>query len=149
MIVEHITAISNNSTLRDTKSILPSTEFFFRAFGIKTGTFVKQIKDTPLTCRITAVPGAAAFDLIEGETTLFVNFCCFKKEMKEDCLTSIKELCSKIPLGSMISVIEPKQDLFIYTIPIHPFSTPNVLEICGEIELYIFYELYKAQKNGN
>lgn len=144
MKVQHLTTISNNRTIRDTNDILPTTQEFFKLLGIKEGKLLKKIPNMPLTCRVTASDGIALFDLMLDEQLLFVNVCCFEEEKKEDCMRYVDEMASKMPFKS--ETITPTEPCFIYTIPVMPFAPPNILQLCGEIELYIYYELYKAWK---
>lgn len=143
MKIQHLTTISHNRVFRDTNDILPGTQKFFKFLGIKKGKLVKPIPETPLTCRVTAGDGVAAFDLMLGDILLFVNICCFKDADIESCMQNVDELAKKMPVKS--ETITPEIGQFIYTIPVMPFAAPSVLQLCGEIELYIYYELYKAQ----
>lgn len=147
MKVEHLSALSNDSTMRDTNGILPVTQAHFKKFGVANTKFVSKIEGTTLTCRVTSADGIAIFDLMEGETLLFVNVCCFSEEKMPMALEFVQSLASTNPiLPKTGEMREPKIGTFIYTIPIMPFSSPNTLQLCGEIELYIYYELYKKHK---
>lgn len=144
MQVQHLTTISHNRVFRNTEDILTTTQKHFEFLGIKEGTIVKPIPQTPLLCRVTAGDGVAAFDLMLGtDIILFVNFCCFREEHLEYCMKSVDELASKMPVKS--ETLTPEIGQFIYTVPVMPFASKEILQMCGEIELYIYYELYKAQ----
>lgn len=141
MKVQHLTTLSHNRDIRDTDIILPETREHFKFLEIKEGKILKDIPDTPLKIRATVTgDGVAAFDLIYGDTLLFVNICCFRGENKEPTMKYVDELARKMPVSS--DTITPTEDLFIYTIAVMPLAPPNVIMLCGEIELYIFNALY-------
>lgn len=144
MKVEHISSITHYRVMRDTTTILKETEKHFAFLGIKEGKKVAKIPKTPLTCRVTAADGVAIFDLMIDEQILFVNVCCFSDEKKEEAMKYVDALASKQLLKS--ETLNPSISEFIYSVAVMPFASADILQLCGEIELYIYYELYKTWK---
>lgn len=143
MKVQHLTTMSHDRTIRDTNIIESQTQEHFKFLGIKDGKLLKQIPGTPLTCRVSAAAGIALFDLMLGEQLLFVNVCCFRESDKETAMQYVDAMATKTPIKS--ETLTPTEPCFIYTIPVMPFASPDILQLCGEIELYIYHSLYLAQ----
>jgi hypothetical protein len=140
MKVDHITYLSNNSNIRDTKDIYLLTVQRLEQFKI-TGSKIIDFPESKLQVRITHPnDGTAAFDMMKDNQPAIVNFCCFEKGKQEDVFEVIREL-TKAPVRT------PDTEMFLYSFPINPFGlTREELMLCGEVEFYIWYMLYLAYK---
>jgi hypothetical protein len=137
MKVEHITALSHDSQVRDTADILPDTANYFRPL-IKPGMGKVFIPKTSLYVSVTVDGAAALFDLSKGDDILFFNVCCFGSEGREQSLNVAREMTARLP-GIMPSLKSPTLDHFLISIPINPMAgSPDDLMTCGEISLYIY-----------
>lgn len=153
MIVQHITALSQDSQDRDTSTILPVTERHFRPFSrLGLGQHSLVIEKTPFTCRVTLAPEGAIFDLFlqDTDSLLFMNVCCFSPENKAALMGMVTSFCAQLPTLSKSSLVQPTHDAWLYTLPIAPFlASPAQLMTAGETEFYIWNALRKAMEKSS
>jgi hypothetical protein len=144
MIVEHIT-LGGNSTKRDSTDIALSTINLLKDFQIRYGSAELPFPRTDFTVKITATEEGAIFDINKGGQIAFTNVCCFGHH-QDEMIDYAQSLSKRTILGADI-IKRPKRKEFIYTIPVMPFAlSPDEIQIAGEIELYIYYSLYLAQR---
>lgn len=152
MKVQHITLITNNSATRDTKDILPVTRNLLAnlKIGFPLKSVVIPFPETPDTknwhVRVSVINGGAAFDIMKGpdkSNIAITNYACFHKSAKAEVLEGISHLAKMMPFP--IEVPKPNRNQFLVSMPINPFIlSPKEMSIAGEVELYIWNELYVA-----
>lgn len=147
MKIEHIT-IKGNTVIRDSRDIALYTLDFLKEMQVYNQIVTVDIPKTLLKVKITSAPGGAMFDIMKGPAIAFTNACCFSSDNKDEIIDLTQQLVRQLPFLNTQIIQQPRLDQFIYSIPVIPFSiTPVEAMICGEIELYIYYSLYLAQKN--
>jgi hypothetical protein len=158
MKVEHITALTNNSVVRDTTDILPETRLLLADMKVSYTTANVEFPKSKLApdwkIRITATETEAAFDIMKGDFPCLVNFCCFGKN-RDGILEAMDSFLDEFPLfklmGGAPKIRRPKEKFFLITVPTFPTVLSRTeLMTAGEVELYIYNELYigwKEQQN--
>lgn len=138
MKVEHITALTNNSMMRDTDSIQLPTRHHF-AGALPKGKNPVLIPGTTLSVMVTVQWPSAIFTLFKGDVPLLSNICSYSAESRETALDIARDAMKKSPLASVMKSLKvPEVDTFIITVPILPMATPQEMVLAGEIELYIY-----------
>jgi len=146
MKIDHIT-IQGNSVIRDSLDINLKTLDFFKRFQVKNGVHEFQIPHTDFKIKITVDEGIALFDIKKGDSIAYTNICCLNPESREYAKYLVLSLLKKMPQINQQIIKEPTVDYFFYTIPVNPFCiSPSEHVLSGEIELYIYYSLYIANK---
>ncbi len=145
MQVEHIT-LGGNSVIRDTTDILPTTHRKLDAIRLNYESRMITISALPFKLKITAIEEGAAFDVMKGEDLAVTNFCCFEEKYRDAVLSNIQSLADMYnKIGIKMKVIEPVTPQWLYSAVINPFAlSPDLMMIAGEVELYIFEQLYFA-----
>ena len=145
MQVEHIT-LGGNSVIRDTTDILPTTHRKLDAIRLNYESRMITISALPFKLKITAIEEGAAFDVMKGEDLAVTNFCCFEEKYRDAVLSNIESLADMYnKIGIKMKVIEPVTPQWLYSAVINPFAlSPDLMMIAGEVELYIFEQLYFA-----
>lgn len=142
MKIEHIT-LGGNSVTRDTAEIEPVTRQYFRAAHIAYTSTMLDLPDVPAKVKITATDQGAAFDLLYQGAPIVTNLCCFSAEQKEEILALLHNMAKGLPFGAPRA---PQADVFLYSVILLPFAPPDWLHTAGEIELYLFEQLFSAWK---
>jgi len=140
--VEHIT-LGGNSLIRDTASIAPETAAYFRRVKIAYSSVLISLPEADADVKITATDDGAAFDILYRGAPVVTNFCSFSKEQKPGIMELVRELAGSYPLGST-KPKSPAMDILLYSVTLLPFAPPEWMSVAGEIELYIFDQLYSA-----
>lgn len=145
MQVEHIT-LGGNSVIRDTAGILPTTRGKLDAIRLSYESKVISIQALPFKLKITATEEGAAFDVMKDKNLAVTNFCCFEAGYSDVVLSNIHSLADMYnKIGFKMKVIEPVTPQWLYSAVINPFAlSPELMMIAGEVELYIFEQLYLA-----
>ena len=145
MQVEHIT-LGGNSVIRYTTDILPTTHRKLDAIRLNYESRMITISALPFKLKITAIEEGAAFDVMKGEDLAVTNFCCFEEKYRDAVLSNIQSLADMYnKIGIKMKVIEPVTPQWLYSAVINPFAlSPDLMMIAGEVELYIFEQLYFA-----
>lgn len=144
MKAEHLTFMGD-SLVRDSQDIALHT---LKAFENLDSDSLFQVPNTSLQIKTTVAGEGAMFDIMKGEDTFFVNVCSFGNP---EMLNYVKHLAENTVgklMGGNVLVREPKEPYWLYTIPvINPFTilklSTQEMMICGEIEFYIYYHLYR------
>jgi hypothetical protein len=146
MKIEHIT-LGGNSVIRNTADILPTTRRRFDVIRISYESKVVSIPVLPLKLKITATEEGAAFDVMKGEDLAITNFCCFEEKYSDIVLNNIYSIADMYnKRGFKMKVIEPVTPQWLYSAVINPFALPpDQMSIAGEVELYIFEQLFLAK----
>ena len=148
MKVEHITAVTNHSVIRDTDPILLPTRHHF-AGALPQGKTPVLIPGTSLSVMVTVAWPAAVFTLFKGEMPLLTNVCSFNSEGRKTALELAMDTLKHYPMTANAKQIpEPSIDTFLITIPIIPLATPQELMTAGEIELYLYWAIYERNHRG-
>jgi hypothetical protein len=148
MKVEHLT-VGGYSIIRDTNVIVNNTVNYFRNMQVYNSSVIVNVPKTDLQVRITSTSVGTIFDIMKNTNVAFTNVCCFSFENKNLLIDQVKSLVNQLKYQGCDEIRQPKLDLFIYTIPVLPFSlSPTEIMICGEIELYIYYSLFLAMKTA-
>jgi len=142
MKVQHLT-LGGNSVTRDTAEIAPVTRQYFRAAKVAYTSTKIELPAVPATVKITATEQGAAFDLLYQGAPIVVNFCCFSAHQKEEIISLVWRVSDGLPYGAPKT---PAADIFLYSVVLLPFAPPEWMAIAGEIELYLFEELFSAWK---
>lgn len=146
MKVEHITLLGS-SLVRDTQDIALYTVNFFKEFQIYGTVKTLDIPKTSLRVKITSSKQGTIFDMMKGNSLLFTNFCSFGEDQKSEMYNMVIQLSNMLPMFKNIIVREPDLPEFIYTVPVPTvLASADEIQLCGEIELYIYYSLYLAQR---
>lgn len=146
MKVEHLT-LSGNTLVRDSKDIEFFTLSYLKDFQITDTTKTIDFPKSDLKVKITSSGEGAVFDVMKGENILFTNICCFREEYSSEMFDLVKRFARMIPIYKTTIVRNPDLNQFLYTVPIAPFmASINEIMMTGEIELYIYYSLYLAQR---
>lgn len=145
MKVEHLT-LGGTSVMRDTLDINLHTMSIFKELRISYDSKLVKIAELPFYIKITATDEGAAFDIQKDGQIAISNYCCFNAEKSETVIYYVNHLVERSPL-SLFKVQMPKNDKWIYSVPIIPFTLSfSEMQIAGEVELYIYYQLYLAWK---
>ena len=140
MKVQHLT-LGGNSVTRDTAEIAPVTRQYFRAAKVAYTSTQIHLPDVPTTVKITATEEGAAFDLYYQGAPITTNLCCFSAAQKPEILSLLRNLAKGLPYGAPKT---PAADVFLYSVILLPFAPPAWLATAGEIELYLFEQLFSA-----
>lgn len=148
MKIEHLT-IGGNSAIRDTADILPTTRRKLDSIRLSYESKFITIPVLPFKIRITATEQGAAFDIMRGEDIAITNLCCFEQQYSEEVLAGIYQLSDMFnKKGWNVSVITPITPCWIYSTIVNPLIlTPEEMQLAGEVELYIFEQLYLAKND--
>jgi hypothetical protein len=148
MKIEHLT-LGGNAVIRDTDSILQSTRQKIDVIRLSYESKTVVIPSLPFSLRITATEEGAAFDINKGDALAVTNLCCFEERYTEVVLANIRSLADMYKkAGLNLKVLEPVTPQWLYSAVINPFAlTPADMMIAGEVELYIYEQLYFAYKN--
>jgi len=147
MKVEHITAITNHSVIRDTDPILLPTRHHFIG-ALPQGGNPVMIPGTSLSVMVSVAWPGAVFTIFKGEVPLLSNICSFNSEGRDMALRLAIETMQQYPLTANAKQIpEPSIDTFLITIPIIPLATPQEMMTAGEIELYLYWAIYERHRN--
>lgn len=141
MKIQHLT-LGGNSMIRDTADILPETRKDLKILSLDYESQTVSIPKFPFRVKITAAEQGATFDLNRGEDLITTNICCFggHDEMLMDMVGDLAEKFRMKP-------VQPSESLWLYTILINPFGLDSdLLMTAGEVELYIYNELYNAKR---
>jgi hypothetical protein len=151
MLVEHITLnVGGNSVMRDTADILPDTVMLLKHFEVCDKAVEMPFPNSPFTIKITSQGPVAFFDIKKNGQIAVFNCCCLSDDGRDVAVQQTKVLYDK--LRSANSPLEkdfrrPVYEHFIYSFILNPaILWPKEMMIAGEIELYLFYSLYKAYK---
>lgn len=143
MKVEHITALTHDSVVRDMADILLPTRHHF-AGALPQGKNPVLIPGTTLSILLTVDWPTAIFTLFKGETPLLTNICSFAPASRETAMQLAHGMMQQSPFfAGMKALKSPKLDTFIITVPVLPLATPQEMMLAGEIELYIYYAIYE------
>lgn len=141
MKIQHIT-LGGNSMIRNTADILPETRKVLKILSLDYESQTVSIPKFPFRVKITVAVQGAIFDLIRGEDLVTTNICCFGGH-DEMLMGMVGDLAEKF----RIDPAQPSESLWLYTILINPFALdPGLLMVAGEVELYIYNELYNAKR---
>lgn len=143
MKVEHIT-LGGNSLIRDTADITPETVKYFRAAKLSYNSGGLYFPEVQTSVKITATDEGAAFDMLYKGAPIVTNFCCFSAGQKPGIIELVSGLADSYPLYRGMKPKPPAMDVFLYSIVLLPFAPPEWMSVAGEIELYIFDQLYSA-----
>ena len=148
MKVEHIT-LGGNSVIRNTADILQSTKRVLDSIQLSYESRFVIIPKLPFKLKITATDEGAAFDIMKGDDLAITNFCCFESKFSNSVLANIEKLAEMYSkMGWHMKVIEPVTPCWIYSAIINPtILDKESMMIAGEVELYIFEQLYIAYEN--
>lgn len=141
MKIEHITAVTHHSVVRDTENILLPTRHHFGG-ALPEGKNPVLIPGTTLSVMLTVDWPSAVFTLFKGDVPLFLNVCCFEQEGRITALDTAKSAAKQMPIPTT-NPPTPALDTFIITFPVLPFATPEEMQMCGEIELYLYNAIYE------
>jgi len=149
MKVEHIT-LAGNSVIRNTESIHQATRLKLDILRLSYTSGEVTIPTLPFKLRITATQEGAAFDLIKGGEIAVTNFCCFEDQHKNSVLSNIRQLADMYNrAGLKVEVKEPVTAQWLYSTVINPFAlSPDLLMLAGEVELYIYEQLFLARNKN-
>jgi hypothetical protein len=146
MKVEHITLLGS-SLVRDTQDIALFTVNFFKDFQISKTVRILDIPKTPLKVKVTSSQDMAIFDIMRGDSLLFTNFCCFDESQKDEVFNMVLDLAKMLPMYKNTVIRKPNLPQFLFTVPVPTiFASFDEIQLCGEIELYIYYSLYLAYR---
>ena len=149
MKVEHIT-FGGDTVVRDTSGILPFTEAHFFAIQAqaKNGRFELYIPKTPFTCKATIESGIVVFDLKTEDGFMATNICCLspEKTTREAAMLYADQLAGNIDKTRILT--RPKEGLFMISFMISPPAIHHLTTamLAGEIELYIYYDIWNGTK---
>ena len=143
MKVEHIT-LGGNSQIRDTAGIAPETIGYFRRVKAVYSSASINLPEANASVKITATDEGAAFDMLYNGAPVVTNLCCFSAGQKPGIMELVSGLAGSYPLYKGMNPKAPAMDVFLYSIVLLPFAPPEWVSIAGEIELYIFDQLYSA-----
>lgn len=152
MKVEHITLLGL-SVDRDTQDIALTTLRALEAFrldvpfsGIIPFPETDLIPDHSLQVMVTLTEEGAMFNIEKSGRTALANVCQFSPDYL--VFDYVKQMARKTMLGPL-TARKPYLDLWLYTIPQNPFIlTPEETTLAGEVEFYIWYQLYLSWKRG-
>ena len=149
MKVEHIT-LGGTSVIRDTNDILPTTRRALDSIRLSYESKVVIIPALPFGLRITATQEGAAFDIVKGDDIAVTNFCCFDNVQTTALLDNVHTLASMFQkAGWQVRVHEPVTSQWLYSAIINPLAlSPTDMSLAGEVELYIFEQLYLAKQDN-
>lgn len=141
MKVEHIT-LGGNSVIRDTAEILDTTRRVFDVIGYKSQ--VLHLPKLPFQIKITATEEGAAFDIQKNGDPAVTNLCCFDEKNSSGILQSVQSIADMYKkIGINFKLIDPVTSQWLYSAIVNPFGlNPTEMTIAGEVELYIFEQLY-------
>lgn len=149
MKVQHLTA-GGSAVIRDTADIELTTLRRLEAFRLPVpfaGTVeVEEIKG--LTFKVTLMEEGAMFDVQKAGQPAFMNACSFAEGQTEEILGLVRGLARQLPFGPDV-IRKPDLPNFLYTVPVAFFLlTPQEMQLAGEIEFYIYYNLYLSWKKS-
>jgi len=144
MIVEHIT-LPGNTSFRDTQCITDEVRHILSPLQLKCVSKKIVIPELPFVVNLTAVEEGAIFDLLLDDQPVTVNVCCFKEEYSKEMFELLESLSDSLYDG-IISPRLPTSDTWMYSSIVSITTSPEFLRIAGEVELYIYEQLYIAQK---
>lgn len=146
MKVEHLTALTGHTAMRDTDDILLPTRHHFTGV-LPAGKNPVAIPGTTLSLMLTVEWPVAIFTLFKGKTPLLTNVCCYTPAGRETALQMAGEVMKGGPLGKDMGPLRPPAgDLFLITVPVLPFASPQEMMLAGEIELYLYYAIYERYR---
>ncbi len=148
MQVEHISALTHNVVLRETNTIADETRAFFAPIVASAlAGNIEHIPETPFRLKVSKEGDVALFDVMKGNDIISVNVCCLSKEGVEAALNTVRDLQVKIPFFGRATK-KPGSAEFIFSFPLPLAGTPEDYILAGEIELYIYFEIFKIHHNG-
>jgi hypothetical protein len=145
--IEHIT-LGGNSVMRDTADILETTKRVFEIVSMDYKSQLLHIPKLPFQIKITATKEGAAFDIQKNGNPVVTNLCCFEEKYSALVLAQVFSLADMFKkVGIVYSVVEPVTPKWLYSTVVNPLVlTPDNMMIAGEIELYVFEQLYLAYR---
>ncbi len=149
MKVEHLT-LGGNSLVRDTADILKTTRDALKILSFDYRSQTVVIPNLPFRVKITATDEGAMFDIMSNVQIAITNVCCFDVAHSKMLLDLIDDMADKMfKFGHFTEVVIPSEKKWLYSIIVNPLALPAwAIPIAGEVELYIYNELYNA-KNKN
>lgn len=138
--------IYGTATIRDTVMILPTTRRVFDIISWEYKSQVLHLPKLPFQLKISTAPEGAIFDVQKNDQPAVTNICCFKKENTATLLSYVEKM---MPYFSMLfpsaKIIEPVTPCWLYSIVVNPLAlAPAEIITAGEVELYIYEQLYNA-----
>jgi len=153
MKIEHLTYLGN-SVIRDSLEIAKETNLYFNVFNGKDGEIeMETVKNTDgfsIEAQIDRENKIATFVILKKGKIISFNFCGLGN--KQNAFSIFKDVINSLnnndKIFDLLKLKTPKYDNFIYTIVLgNPFEKNGItiadLTIAGEIELYIYYAIYK------
>jgi hypothetical protein len=144
MKIEHIT-LGGNAVIRDTAEILPQTKKYFAPVGWEYKSQILNLPGLPFAIKITATDEGVIFDIQKAGEPVVMNVCGFdgdKSTLKH--VSAVADLFEK-HIPGFGKVIEPVTPNWLYSIVVNPLTiSSGDMMIAGEVELYIFEQLYNA-----
>ena len=144
--VQHLT-YGGSSEDRRVDSIDKRTIEFFKYLEINNSITSINLKKTKLDIHIKTNEYGAEFDITKNGIIAIKNFCCFKSEQSEDMIIALQNYLYDSPIYKGYSNLQkPKLDHWLYSVMVNPLGLSfREIMTAGEIELYIYYALYRGQ----
>jgi hypothetical protein len=152
MKVEHLTFNSGNAVVRDTSEISLVVRQKLSAIQLSYESRMLTVPALlPLKLKISATDEGAAFDIMKGNHLAIFNLCCFEESQSVMVLEVLRRVTDDVSkYGYPGKVIEPVTPQWLYSVIIDPTNmTPIDWETAGEVELYIYDQLFTAYNNRN
>lgn len=140
-----------SSKIRNTSEILDTTRRVFDILSWEYKNQVIHLPKLPFQIKVTAADEGAIFDIQKGGNPVVVNVCCFAEANKRQMFAYVDSLSGMYKkIFGKIDILEPVTPNWIYSVIINPAGlSPTDMATAGEVELYIYEQLYFAWKNYN